>query len=500
MRLLWGRHARRAVLLFSVQVCLWGFEATLAEKSERAKLWMAQGRFAAAATLYEELTQAVPGNPGLLLNLGMARHMAGQDAAAIAPLEASLRLQPSSPALLFLGASYLRTGQAAKAVAVLKRFAAAEPNHREVRRLLADACAATGNHVEATTHLRKLADWEPEQPGAWYALGRSYEEVAAAYFARLPEDSGYWMALAADALNKRSQTRAGFLLYRKAIESLPGQRGLHAAVADLYRRIGREDWAEEEMKQEAALGPPVCSPVPTPECDFAAGRFQEMLSSERATPGALYWKIRAADALSRKAFGRLMALPPSLHSHRFAAEAARSEGRHMEAVMHWRAALATSPGDPAIELEMADSLAAAKDFDAAQAIVTKLLAGDSETPELNFLQGNLLLNLQQPEKAIPFLAKAAERNPTFLPARASLGRALVLAGRSAEAAPHLEASLAADEDGGIHYQLARSYQATGKVDLAKRALASYQEIQRKLEDEKHMIEQASEITGPKKVR
>ena len=494
------RPTRQAVLLFLVQVCMWGQAETLAEKSERAKLWMAQGRFADAAALYEALTKAVPANPGLLLNLGMARHMAGEDAAAIAPLEASLRLQPSPPALLFLGASYLRTGQAAKAVAPLKRFAAAEPNHREVRRMLADACAAAGNHVEATIHLRKLADWEPEQPGVWYALGRAYQEIAAAYFARLPQDSGYWMALAADALNKRSQTRAGFLLYRKAIEKLPGQRGLHTAVADLYRRIGREDWAEEEVKQEAALGAPVCKPVATLECDFASGRYQKVLSSARAIAEALYWKVRAADALSRDAFAKLMALPPSPHSHRFAAETAHGEGRHKEAAVHWRAALAMSPGDPALELELAGSLAAAKDFDAAQPIVTKLLAGDSEAPELNFLQGDLLLNLQQPEKAIPFLEKAAARNPKFLPPRASLGRALVLAGRGAEAVPHLEASLAADEDGGIHFQLARAYQAAGKADLAKRTLAKYQEIQRALQDEKHKIEQASEITGPKQVR
>src|SRR5437762_12050850 len=49
-----------------------------AVKSRRAKELMAEGRFVQAVPLYRELNQAVPNNPGLLLNLGMALHMAGR--------------------------------------------------------------------------------------------------------------------------------------------------------------------------------------------------------------------------------------------------------------------------------------------------------------------------------------------------------------------------------------------------------------------------------------
>ncbi len=47
----------------------------IAVKSRRAKELMAEGRFVQAVPLYRELNQAVPNNPGLLLNLGMALHM-----------------------------------------------------------------------------------------------------------------------------------------------------------------------------------------------------------------------------------------------------------------------------------------------------------------------------------------------------------------------------------------------------------------------------------------
>lgn len=475
-------------------------QQALAEKSDQAKHYMAEGRFADAAILYDELAKAIPGNPGLLLNLGMALHMAGNDTAAIAPLEAALKLQPIQPAMLFLGASYLRAGKPAKAIAPLKRFAVANPNHKEVRLMLADAFTTTGSYSEAVIHLRKLAEWDPSQPGVWYSLGRAYQEIAAAGFGTIPADSGYWMALAADSRNKQSQTRAGFLLYRKAIEKLPELRGLRAAVAEIYKSGGHEDWAARELELESALGAPVCRPVPTIECHFATGRYQQVLASPAAAQEARYWKIRAAAALSREAFAKLMALPPSRQSLRFRAETARDEGRPKEAAEDWRSALAASPDDASIEAELAKSLAASKDFDGAREIVSKLLAVDGEALELNFLQGGILLDLQQPEKALPFLKQAVKADQKFLPARASLGRALLLLDRAAEALPHLEASLPADSDGEIHFQLSRAYQFAGNSGLAKQMLAKYREIRKKLDSEKQMIEDESRIIGPPQVR
>ena len=48
----------------------------LAAESHRAKELMADRRFAEAIPIYEHLVKAVPGNPGLLLNLALAEEMA----------------------------------------------------------------------------------------------------------------------------------------------------------------------------------------------------------------------------------------------------------------------------------------------------------------------------------------------------------------------------------------------------------------------------------------
>ena len=48
------------------------------------------------------------------------------------------------------------------------------------------------------------------------------------------------------------------------------------------------------------------------------------------------------------------------------------------------------------------------------------------------------------------------------------------AGRFEAALPHLEAAAPEDDDGDVHYQLARAFQALQRTDDAKAAMAEYQ--------------------------
>src|SRR5215467_14160930 len=93
----------------------------LALKSQQAKQFMAEGKFGEAIPLYRELNQAVPNNPGLKLNLGMALHMAGKKREAIPELEAAVKLDPSlAPAWLFLGTARLQLGETTAALKAFK--------------------------------------------------------------------------------------------------------------------------------------------------------------------------------------------------------------------------------------------------------------------------------------------------------------------------------------------------------------------------------------------
>ena len=84
---------------------------------------------------------------------------------------------------------------------------------------------------------------------------------------------------------------------------------------------------------------------------------------------------------------------------------------------------------------------------------------------IDYLQ--LWLEQRQPEKAIPYLEKASRDGSTAAQARAALGRAYLDSGEAGRAVPHLEAGLETDEDGSLHFQLARAYQANGQAELAR---------------------------------
>jgi predicted Zn-dependent protease len=454
----------------------------LAARSAAGKDLMAAGRYAEAASVYRELVQALPGNPGLLVNLGMALHLSGQDAEAVPPLERAFRMQPEAfPAALFLGASRLRLGRAAAAVEPLQKAVHLQPDNTDARSLLVEALLDLGRHAAAEPHLRRLSERAPADPAVWFNLGTTYEALAAGAADDLVKrhpGSAFAPAIAAQARLREDQRSAAFQLYRQALERSPRLRGLHAALAEIYRREGHPEWAAVEEDREHRLPAPDCAHEVL-ACRFAAGKYRELLAAATSrTAEASYWRVRAYDALAEQAFGRLAALPASSQSHQRMAAVRRGERRYAESAEEWRAAMALAPEDPGLRLQLAVTLRLGRDFAGAQAALEEVLRRAPGDPEASYLMGDVLLARQQPERAIPLLEEALRRDPRQLHAHGALGRAYALVGRPADAIPHLEQALGADEDGSLRYQLARAYQSTGQAERARIALEDYERFRK----------------------
>ncbi len=487
---------------FVLLAALLGAQAEdLALKSRRAKELMAAGRFEEAIPIYRELVRAVPGNPGLLMNLGIAQHMAGRHRGAIEQFRAALKLEPGlTPAWLFLGASYLKLGRPAAAIEPLQKVVQAQPGHSEARQMLGDALLSLDRYQPAAVHFGKLAELQPENPRAWYGLGRSYEALARRAFEQLEKlapESPWWLALAAESRSKQQQYSSAFYFYRQALARQPEMRGLHAALAEIYRKTGHQDWAAIEEQRERALKPPDCASRKL-ECGFLAGRFREVTAAgaRAKTAESLYWQSRAYNELALDAFARLGSLPPSVEIHELLAEIHRNQGRHLEAAKELREALQLSPGNPRLLRHLAASLHVSRDYQAARPLLEDLVKREPDSAHLNFLLGDCLLNLQEPERAIAYLKKAVEREPKMLPAHSALARAYLQAGQGAQAVPHLKAALPLDEDGSLHYQLARAYQSGGQPELAKEMLKKYQEIRNSAQAQRRALEEEVQITAP----
>jgi tetratricopeptide (TPR) repeat protein len=478
----------------------------LAAKAQRGKQAMAEGNFALAAQVYAELVEAVPGNPGLLLNLGMAQHMAGQDKQAIPNLEAALKADPSIfPANLFLGASYLRTGALAKAVGPLEKAAGLAPTHPDVRAMLGDALLELGRPGEAVEHYQKLSELKPDVPGGWVGLVQGYEALSQQAFEKLEQnapESAYLPALLGAVRVTQQQFSSAFYLYKQAVgKQAAGTqspiRGAHQALAEIYRLTGHADWAAVEEQKEKDLPPLDCQSEKL-ECAWREGRVDELLRLSKATEGpqAAYWQARAYNQLAARSLSRLAGLPASPQRHQVMAELHRRNGRYVEARDELQAALKLAPGHPGLEAELATVLYLGRDFEAAETLSAKLLAQRPNDAELNWIRGDSLLTLQKAEASIPPLKKAVEANPNLLPAHHALGRAYMQLGQDADAVPHLKAALPIDEDGSLHYQLGQAYRTTGQMELAKQTLATYQQMQREMKAQQRELEEEIQITAP----
>lgn len=473
----------------------------LIEKSQHGVELMAAGRFEDAIPVYRDLSRAVPDNPGLLLNLGMALQLAGHSRQAIAPLERALKLDGSTlPAWLFLGAAYLGVSEPAKAIPPLRKYIALQPADSSGHQDLGDALLATGAYRDAKEEFLKLSQLDPSNRRAWYGLNRCYTSLAQAAFKAVEKaapESAYWLALVADERVVRRQFRSAFFFYRKAESLQPDLRGLHASIAMVYKETDHKDWAETEQRKEQPLAAGTCADQVL-ACDFSAGRFDQIIreSEPLQTAETLYWRSRAFARLAQDAMSRLERLPEGSEIHELRAELLRARRQHLEAIKEWRLALKHAPHDAHLQEELLASLYQARDYPAALALVDELLRQEPTSAPLNFTKGDILLSSQETDKAIPCLEMALKADTKLLPAHHALGRAYMLAGKPAAAIPHLLAALTIDQDGSLRYQLSRAYQATGQADLAKKTLEEYQARQKADREEKQKLEEELQITAP----
>jgi predicted Zn-dependent protease len=473
----------------------------LAEKSQEAKQLMAEGKFQQAIVVYRELNGAVPNNPGLKLNLGMALHLAGKKREAIQELEEAVKLDPHmAPAWLFLGTTRLQLGEPSAALKPLRTVLQLRPDQHQARQMLADALFSLDRLEQARTEYQRIATEDSQNAPAWYGLGRCYELLSSGAFEklqRLAPESAFVLSLLAEARLRQQQFSSAFYLYRRALERMPNLHGLHSAVTEIYRQTGHPEWAKIEEQREMALALLDCR-SPTLECHFQAGRYDALIAAAESanTPESLYWRTRAYNELALTAFDRLGRLPPSAELHELKGHIYNNQKKYSEAGSEWRKALELSPTNLQIRKQLAISLKLGEDYSAALPLFQKLLDQQPDSAEFNYFAGDTLLDLQQPKEALPLLKRAVARDPKSVAAQKSLARCELAAGQAANAIPHLKLVLARDEDGTLHYQLAQAYRAIGQIELSKKMLSDYESMQRSIAARNEAAKQETDITAP----
>ena len=436
----------------------------IAARAAEGAAAMRAGRFDAAATIYAELTTARPDDAGLLMNLGMARYMAGhpdrgaRSAPEIRPPRPVARARVAVSRRLTPRSRSARGGDSCL-------FNAPSPPCRRMqtrgRCWRARTSTRRSSRKPRSTTVR-CTTIQPRirKPGtAWL---RSYEGIAEKALNALQQqapDSPLLELVVADvAVSQEKYRGCARDLSTRAGGHAAGRRAARSGRRDLRAcrkaRMGRSGAARRQAASRRPSAPAASRSATFSPAGFAS-RSRPALQSP--TPAGRYWTIRAANRLATEAVARLETLPPSVELHLIRAELAQSGGRNTEAVTEVRAALELSPGNPAhrdrarrgaaagaqrgrgaAAARAAEPRTSGRCVAAAPCMATRCCKASRSSARSRFWSAPLAT------KDAPVAAHAA------------LGRAYVQVGRYEEALPHLIVASKGDQDGDVHLQLARA--------------------------------------------
>jgi len=224
-------------------------------------------------------------------------------------------------------------------------------------------------------------------------------------------------------------------------------------------------------------------------CSFFAGDYtltSDAGSALQSLPShpqaqALYWSIKASEKLAFESLTRFQQLEPdSARSHILLGDIYRQRERYDDAQKEYSKALDLSPNDAAALLGLAtayfDDANTAKTIE----IARKALAQSPDDPEINLLMGEALISQHNFSDSEPYLLKALNAKPQMLPhVHAMLGEAYAADGKMQDALRELKLGVDSDQDGSIHYQLARLYGKLGDTTDAAVAIQQMKVLQQK---------------------
>jgi predicted Zn-dependent protease len=318
-------------------------------QAERAK---AQGQYLAAAEAWREALRREPWRTSLWEEIGRAAFMAGRSEQAVQAFEAAKaagRLSPQGKQLL--AEAYLLERSIGEAKAVLQALLQEHGPDSHLYQRLAALQRAERDYPAAVATLRAWWDSPVRSPQAAYLLGLHLCAVR-------PEE----------ALPLLQEAQAGDRAYAGAVQVL--RRGLAQAssasdqpaygwvmIGRALASAGAWDLAEEAFWKAAAE-----------DAQYAeAWAFLSVAQMQNGATGA--------EAMARAT----QLAPDSTVVNALAAYTLRRQGMYAEAVQALEKIAAQEPGEPAWQLEIAETLAAYGDIPRARTYFDRAAALDTHT-------------------------------------------------------------------------------------------------------------------------
>ena len=217
-----------------------------------------------------------------------------------------------------------------------------------------------------------------------------------------------------------------------------------------------------------------------------AGEYQSSLrvldslpSSQERTPDASYWRARSYEKLATSAYLQLyQADPNSFRVHQLAGDLAATRNDDGKAIEEYRAAVNLNGAAPNLHYSLGHILwKILKIPEARVELEAELKINPHHAVALHDL-GDSYLQEHEPDKGLPYLQQAVAADPQNPDIHRDLGTAYTQLKEFEKAIPEYKIGLSNDQDGSVHYKLAKVYQALGQKDNADHEFAIYTTMNR----------------------
>ena len=215
-------------------------------------------------------------------------------------------------------------------------------------------------------------------------------------------------------------------------------------------------------------------------CSFFTGDYETTLLAAKklrslplAKEEGLYWSILADQRLAVLTLAYAGEVEPgSVRLHELLAESYRDREKYAEAEAEYKVALGINPHEFAALLGAATNYLQELRIDLAHEMIQNALAQNPSDAEANYIMGEVLFAEHKYSDAEPYLiAGLTTRAELVARIHALLGQIYASQGDTKRAIEEYKLGLPSDDDGSVHYQLARLYQRTGEAKLSAEAFA-----------------------------
>ncbi len=283
--------------------------------------------------------------------------------------------------------------------------------------------------------------------------------------------------------------------YRRALQIDPRWPGAHYGLAEIYLQRNQVADARAELLMELQVNPSSTSAramlaqfarsgQPPRDTETAEAATQatvaSLLSHLAADPHDLkarYLLGKTYQQLSLAVLSQLLAAhPESFRAHQLKAQTYAAREENDKALSEYRVVEEARPDLPGLHFAIGQLLWKMRDTDGALAELRKELRLNPDHAEANAQIGAILVSLHQPDEAVPHLQEALRLKPDLIIVHEQLGRAFYQRKEFAQAAREFERVLSTDNDGDVHYELGRVYEAMGQTGESRAALEASRKI------------------------